>query len=74
MLYVLQSKIGESIESRTQEQWILAYIDLLHRYELYSISGDIIRNSTNTTVQGLSQVSVSMFCFFKFESFNYMFF
>ncbi|KJE91137.1 WD repeat domain-containing protein [Capsaspora owczarzaki ATCC 30864] len=56
MLTVLNTVLAEdAVPSNTQEQWYIAYIDLLHRFELYSIAADVMRSSTNTTVQGLNQ-------------------
>ncbi|XP_058965127.2 GATOR2 complex protein WDR24 [Pocillopora verrucosa] len=60
-LIVLGEKIRNNIDEQTQEQWLLAYIDLLGRLQLWSVANQIIKLSSLPAVSTLNQESTTVY-------------
>lgn len=66
LLVVLGDRIGSStdhlstIDETTQEKWFLAYIDLLSRFQLWSVATQVTRLSRVPNIQQLNQNSTNV--------------
>lgn len=60
-LIVLGDKIRDKIDEQTQEQWLMSYIDLLGRLQLWSVATQIIKLSSLPTVRRLNQASTHVY-------------
>ncbi|XP_059148991.1 GATOR complex protein WDR24-like [Physella acuta] len=65
MLTVLGDQIRTKIDEAYQESWFLAYIDLLGRYELWTVANDVIKQCKLMSVNSLNQEStvIHAMCF-----------
>lgn len=59
-LIVLGEKIRSKIDEQTQEQWLMAYIDLLGRLQLWTVANQIIKLSSLHAVSSLNQASTTV--------------
>ncbi|XP_048478306.1 GATOR complex protein WDR24 [Plutella xylostella] len=55
-----RSDLFPYIDEPTQEQWLLGYIELLHRHKLYNVSTEVILGAWLGSVRALSQQSTSV--------------
>lgn len=60
-LIVLGDKIRDKIDEQTQEQWLMSYIDLLGRLQLWSVATQIIKLSSLPTVRRLNKASTHVY-------------
>lgn len=60
-LIVLGDKIRSRIDEQTQEQWLMSYIDLLGRLQLWSVATQIIKLSSLPAVSSLNQASTTVY-------------
>ncbi|XP_078375703.1 GATOR2 complex protein WDR24-like [Oculina patagonica] len=60
-LIVLGDKIRHEIDEQTQEQWLMSYIDLLGRLQLWSVATQIIKLSSLPAVSSLNQASTTVY-------------
>ncbi|CAB4010843.1 Hypothetical predicted protein [Paramuricea clavata] len=59
VLLVLGDKIRAEIDELVQEQWLLSYIDLLSRLQMWTISAEIINISNLPALTELNQMSTT---------------
>lgn len=59
-LIVLGEKIRSRIDEQTQEHWIISYIDLLGRLQLWSVATQIIQLSSLPAISSLNQASTTV--------------
>lgn len=59
-LLALQERIGDEIDIATKEEWFLAYLELLNRFQLWTIANKIIKLSNIPNVSVLNQNSTSI--------------
>ncbi|XP_063624491.1 GATOR2 complex protein WDR24 [Cydia splendana] len=55
-----RSDLFPYIDEALQEQWLLGYIELLHRYKLWNVATEVIRCAWLGSVRALSQQSTSI--------------
>lgn len=60
MLIVLQDKLEDLVDNSTEEEWFLAYLELLSRLKLWKIATRIIKVSKLPTINVLNQDSTSI--------------
>ncbi|XP_068715424.1 GATOR2 complex protein WDR24-like isoform X3 [Montipora capricornis] len=60
-LIVLGDKIRSRIDEQTQEQWVMSYIDLLGRLQLWSVATQIIQLSSLRAISSLNQASTTVY-------------
>lgn len=60
MLIVLGDQVRSKIDVETQENWFLAYIDLLSRFQLWTIANEVISLSQLPQVSQLNQESTTI--------------
>lgn len=60
-LIVLGDKIRHKIDEQIQEQWLMSYIDLLGRLQLWSVATQIIKLSSLPAVSSLNQASTTVY-------------
>ncbi|XP_032814997.2 GATOR2 complex protein WDR24 isoform X2 [Petromyzon marinus] len=59
-LLVLGQRAGQHVSQTVQEHWYTAYLELLHRFKLWSVATQVIRLSTCEAVNILNQTSTSL--------------
>ncbi|XP_071962071.1 GATOR2 complex protein WDR24-like isoform X2 [Antedon mediterranea] len=60
-LIVLQDRIEGEIDDEMQEHWFTSYIDLLHRFKLYTCANEIIKLSKLEKVESMNQLSTIIY-------------
>ncbi|XP_014664029.1 PREDICTED: WD repeat-containing protein 24-like [Priapulus caudatus] len=60
VLIVLGDRIRPHIDEHTQEHWLMSYIDLLGRFQLWSCTNEIIKLSGHSAVNCLNQQSTTV--------------
>ncbi|XP_033106164.1 GATOR complex protein WDR24-like [Anneissia japonica] len=60
-LIVLQDRIRGEIDDEMQEHWFTSYIDLLHRFKLYTCANDIIKLCKLEKVGSMNQLSTVIY-------------
>ncbi|KPI95789.1 WD repeat-containing protein 24 [Papilio xuthus] len=60
VLHEHRSDLFSYIEETLQEQWLLGYIDLLHRHKLWNVATEVVRCAWLSSVWSLSQQSSSV--------------
>ncbi|XP_076468926.1 GATOR2 complex protein WDR24-like [Babylonia areolata] len=60
MLIVLGDHVRSHIDLETQENWFLSYIDLLSRYELWTVANEVISLSHLPQVSQMNQMSTTI--------------
>ncbi|XP_077978398.1 GATOR2 complex protein WDR24-like isoform X2 [Glandiceps talaboti] len=59
-LVVLGDRIRSHVDETTQEVWFMAYIELLCRFQLWTVANEIIKLSNHHTVGALNQASTTI--------------
>ncbi|XP_046842250.1 GATOR complex protein WDR24-like [Xenia sp. Carnegie-2017] len=60
VLLVLGDKIRSAIEEHVQEQWLLSYVDLLSRLQMWTVSTEIINLSNLPALTHINQTSTTV--------------
>eukprot|EP01137_Pigoraptor_chileana_P007725 Opistho-2@53667 len=60
LILVCGAALKDEASVRLHEAWILSYLDMLHRYELWSVSAEIIKICKTNSINGLSQNSTTV--------------
>lgn len=60
VLLVLGDKIRDKIDERTQEQWLLSYVDLLSRLQMWTIATEVLNISNLPALTELNQTSTTI--------------
>ena len=60
VLLALQDRIGDEIDMATKEEWFFAYLDLLNRFQLWTIANRIIKLSNIPSISMLNQNSTNI--------------
>ncbi|XP_013392028.1 GATOR complex protein WDR24 [Lingula anatina] len=60
VLIILGNKMKTPVEDQKQEQWFMAYLELLTRFRLWGIANEVIKLSSHRAVASLNQQSTTV--------------